>query len=338
MSVRSRPASLSSRLVAVGVDVVVVTHGGGADLPDAIAGARAQGDAINRIVVIDNASPDGTADVASGLAGVEVRRLPENLGYAAAMNIGLAMTDAPYVLALNADARLGEGYVRALVAALEADPTAAAATGTLVLPEGVVDSSGLTLTTAYVAFERDRGTPPADVSTEPPFGVSGAASLWRRSALVEVGSAPWWEWLFVYWDDVELSWRLRRRGWHMLSVPSARAEHRRGSDFAPSRFVEAAALRNRLATIARHRGARGLLRPGALAVTAATMARLLVRHPGALLDAHPLAAIRAGRRASVGDAGQLPAASLQKHPWGPWIAQQFSRGRRGLGAVPRTGR
>jgi GT2 family glycosyltransferase len=239
------------------------------------------------------------------------------------------------LLSLNADARLGPGYVDALVAALEADRTVAAASGVLVLPEGVIDSTGIALTRAFVAIERDRGSAPAHASAGEPFGVSGAASLWRREALEELGPAPWWEWLFVYWDDVELAWRLRRKGWRFAIVPAARAEHVRGSDFAPARFVEAAAVRNRLGTVARHAGWRGLLRPGPLAVTALSVARLLVRRPRTLVAAHPVRAVRAGRAARTRDdeLAPLDPSVLVAHPWRDWLAQQLSGGRRGLGAV-----
>lgn len=74
------------------VDVVIVTYGGGDDLPDCVAAVRAQGDDVGRVIVIDNASPDDTAAKAERIEGVEVARNVTNLGYAAAMNQAFAMT------------------------------------------------------------------------------------------------------------------------------------------------------------------------------------------------------------------------------------------------------
>jgi GT2 family glycosyltransferase len=288
------------------VDVVVVTYGGGRDLPACVDAVRRQGEAVARIVVIDNASPDDTAARAAAIGGVEVVCNATNVGYAAAMNQGYAMSSAPYLLSLNADCVLGDGYVDACVAALEAHDRAAAATGVLRLPNGLVDSSGIVMDAAYVAGERDRLQPtPTDAD---PFGVSGAAALWRRGALDALGATPWWEWLFMYWDDVEICWRLRRRGWTFLTVAGASAEHRRGSDSANPDFIEGLSLRNRLGTVARHAGVRGLVAPGSATKTITTAARLAIRHPRALRRAEPIAAIRAGLRQRRKDDDYLPVA------------------------------
>jgi GT2 family glycosyltransferase len=160
------------------------------------------------------------------------------------------------------------------------------------LADGRIDSTGIALDDAYRARDRDRHA--QEASTGEPFGVSGAAALWRRAALDAVGPKPWWEWLFVYWDDVEIAWRLRDAGWTFVCVPDATATHRRGSDTAEPDFVEAQSLRNRLATVARHKGRGGLLSPRAALHTGLTVARLAVRHPRALRRAAPLRAVRAG--------------------------------------------
>ncbi|HVV38097.1 MAG TPA: glycosyltransferase family 2 protein [Acidimicrobiales bacterium] len=274
------------------VDVVIVTYGGGADLPACVAAVRAQGPVVARIVVIDNASPDDTAARAEAIGGVEVVHNPRNVGYAAAMNQGYALTHAPYLLSLNADCELGDGYVAACVAALTANDRVAAVTGVLRLPDGRVDSTGIEFDGAYRARDRDRHAPVP--STDAPFGVSGAAALWRRAALDAIGPKPWWEWLFVYWDDVEIAWRLRDHGWSFACVPGASAVHRRGSDTADPDFVESQSLRNRLATIARHTGRAGLVHPRSAAVSVFTIARLALRHPQALRRARPLTAVRVG--------------------------------------------
>jgi GT2 family glycosyltransferase len=274
------------------VDVVVVTYGGGEFLADCIAAARAQGPVVDRVLVIDNASPDDTAVRAGAIAGVEVVRNRTNVGYAAAMNQAFASTAAPYLLSLNADCVLDDGYVMACLAALDAQSRAAAATGVLRLPDGRIDSTGIEIGAAYRANDRDRHASIA--SPGEPFGVSGAAALWRRAALASIGPKPWWEWLFVYWDDVEIAWRLRDHGWTFVCARDATATHRRGSDTADPDFIEAQSLRNRVATIARHRGRAGLVAPRSLAFTAFTVGRLALRHPRALRRAAPLTAIRAG--------------------------------------------
>jgi GT2 family glycosyltransferase len=280
-------------------DCVIVTYGGGARLAACHEGIARQGDAIGRAFVIDNASPDDTVARAQAL-GLEVIANEENIGYAAAMNQALAATTAPYLLSLNADCVLDAGYVAACVAELERRPDVFAVTGLLRLPDGRIDSTGIALGKSFVAGDRDRHAmaPAAEVD---PFGVSGAAAVWRTDALRSLGATAWWPYLFVYWDDVEIAWRARGAGWRFAFVPAATAVHVRGSDAAEPEFIESQSLRNRLATVARHAGVGGLARPGSLAVTVATIARLAVRHRPALRAAKPLAAVRAGLQARAAD-------------------------------------
>lgn len=308
----------------MGVDAVYVLYGGAGDLPASVAAVRQQGDVVSRVLAVDNASPDGAGDIAESL-GVDVIRAGANVGYAAAMNLAFRATSAEYLLTINADATLHAGYVERLQRALAADPQLAGATGVLLLEDGTVDSSGIEVTRAYWASDRDRGKAPATATAAPPFGASGAAALFRRAALEATGPDPWWDWLFTYWDDVEVAWRLRRHGWSFAVIPDAIAGHRRGADTADPDRIESLAFRNRLATVARHAGVRGLAAPQSAAVTAVTAARLAVRHPRALRAAAPIAAVRAGLAARRGDGPRprLPAAAFSRHPWPVWLQRQL---------------
>ena len=303
------------------VDVAIVAFDDAAEIPACLEAVRAQGDAIGAVLVVDNASRDGSADVAAA-GGADVVRNDTNVGYAAAMNQAFAQTTAPFLLSLNADCVLASGYVDACVHALGAAPKAAGATGVLRLPDGRVDSTGIDVTTAAVAADRDRHATSPDLSREP-FGVSGAAAVWRRAALNELGPSPWWEFLFVYWDDVELCWRLRDRGWTFVCAPDAHATHARGSDSANAEFVEAQSFRNRLATVTRHEGLAGLARPANLLVTSVVGGRLALRHPRALRAAHPLAAVRAGGAARRVDPTPRRRPPLSPHPWRSWWRSQL---------------
>ncbi len=287
------------------VDVAIVTYGGAADLPSCLDALRAQTRPVARVLIVDNSPDDSVAALAAG-ADVDYVHNATNVGYAAAMNQAYMLTTAPYLLSLNADCELHPDYVRACVAAMEADAKLAAVTGTLRLPQGAIDSTGIELTLARQALDRDRMRASPSQSPEP-FGVSGAAALWRRAALDSIGPTPWWTWLFVYWDDVEIAWRLRRWGWTFGHTPAATATHRRGSDTADADFVEAQSLRNRLATIARHEGLRGLVAPRPLALSIATVARLALRHPAALRRANPVVAVRTGLEERTHDVSLGPA-------------------------------
>ena len=315
------------------VQAVIVNFNSGSLLGPALD--RLRHETLSSTVVIDNASHDLSWQDALDRPGVRLERLESNIGFAGAVNHALASGDEPYVLLLNADVEMEPGYVSRLADALDQDPGLAGATGTLLLPNGSIDSTGITLTSARWAMDRDRGQVPPGSSGEP-FGVSGAAALLRRDALRDGGGL--WDDLFMYWEDTELAWRLRRGGWRFGHVPAARAVHARGADSADATFVEAANFGGRLATIARHEGWLGIARPGSLLVTLLTGTRLALRHRAALRTSRPLQRIQMGLRARREDAGR-PLTSrpvLEPHPWGPWLTAQLSGRRRGLGALPPT--
>lgn len=272
-----------------GVDVAIVMYGGTEFLPACFDALAAQGDFVGRVYVIDNAASSETARVATE-RGATLITNAANVGYAAAMNQAFALSTAPFLLSLNADCVLAPAYVQHCVAAMNSDPHVAGVTGVLRLADGRIDSTGIELSADGRAADRDRHK--TDPSPGAPFGVSGAAALWRRDALASLGPEPWWNFLFVYWEDVEIAFRLRAAGWTFACAPLAAASHRRGSDTADPDFIEALSLRNRIATLARH----GRLNVTAGAELAVTVARLAVRHPKALRRANPIAALRAGRR------------------------------------------
>jgi GT2 family glycosyltransferase len=273
------------------VDVAIVMYGGIEFLPACFDALEAQTHPVDRVFVIDNAASEHTARIAAERGAVLVRN-DENLGYAAAMNQEVALSEAAFLLSLNADCVLDPGYVAACVAELDAQADAAAVTGVLRLPDGRIDSTGIALTPDGRAADRDRHR--QSVTPGDPYGVSGAAALWRRAALDALGPDPWWAWLFVYWEDVEIAFRLRAKGWTFRCAIDATATHQRGSDTADPDFVESLSLRNRIATLARHRGITGVATPAASGRILVTAARLALRHPKALRRAEPITALRAG--------------------------------------------
>ncbi len=235
------------------VAVVIVSWNSSDELSFCLDAVQAETPA--EIVVIDNGSRDGTPELVRA-EYPEVRLIPlgENRGFAAGCNIGVHASAAPYVLFLNADATLEPGYLRTLVGALAADPRAASATGKLVFwRDGTryIDSAGIRLC-AYALRPLDRGYGEVDHGQYDRrvtvFGPSGAAALYRRSALVAAGPQAFDEDFFAYYEDVDLAWRLRRLGYRHLYEPHALACHeRRGAKRKPRDIAERAFI-NRYAT------------------------------------------------------------------------------------------
>lgn len=224
------------------VDVVVVTHNHATTLAACLQSLLVQRLAPQQVVVVDNASQDDSAGVAAGFGAslpLEVVRLHENTGFAAAANRGLRRLRSPWVLCLNPDCRLEEGFLEHLVGAA-ARRGAGAASGLLLRGRGptlggtdTVDSAGMVMRASGRHLDRGAGRRlrPAHLRPAWVFGASGAAALYRRAALEDVaypGGEVFDETFFAYREDADLAWRLQARGWRCLFWPQARAWHARG--------------------------------------------------------------------------------------------------------------
>jgi N-acetylglucosaminyl-diphospho-decaprenol L-rhamnosyltransferase len=203
-----------------------------AALPAALGDLRAE------VVVVDNASADGSAAVAQG-HGVEVVVHDANVGYARAMNRALAGTDAPVLVALNPDTVPPPGSLARLVAVLEATPDAGVVAPRLVHPDGRPQHSAYRFPSvplaavvcfAPAAVQRGRvGTRfRLEAAAAPDRGgpvdwAIGAVHVIRRAALA--GARPYAERAFMYAEDLELCWRLARSGWHTELVTDVAVPH-----------------------------------------------------------------------------------------------------------------
>ena len=225
------------------VDAFVVVRNHATTLPATLAGLAAQRLPPARVVVVDNASTDGSLAVAREWADrlpLDLVGLPDNRGFAAAANAALRRTASPWVLALNPDCRLEPAYLAELIAAVGARPRVGSATGLLLraagaalVATGVIDSAGMVMRASLRHLDRGSGRAPRRGlrTAARVFGASGAAALYRREALADVsypGDEVFDETFFAYREDADLAWRLQRRGWGCLFWPQARALHARG--------------------------------------------------------------------------------------------------------------
>lgn len=225
------------------VDAVVVAHNHARTLRSTLTSLAGQTVRATRIVVVDNASGDGSVGVIEDLARtlpLELVRFHENRGFAAAANDALRRTHAEWILALNPDCRLAPDYLAQLVAAASGRERVGAATGLLLRGEGEglsgterVDSAGMVVTSSGRHLDRGAGGRMRASFLRPGwvFGASGAAALYRRETLEDVAypaGEVFDENFFAYREDADVAWRLQRRGWRCLYWPSARAWHERG--------------------------------------------------------------------------------------------------------------
>jgi N-acetylglucosaminyl-diphospho-decaprenol L-rhamnosyltransferase len=195
------------------------------------------------LVVVDNGSRDDSLAVLfAAYPDVRVVRAPGNVGYARAANIGAASTKAPIVAVMNADTVLEPGTAGALVSRLQRESRLAACgprihnldgsdyPGARALPSiPIAIGHGLLglwwprnpFTVRYRQLDADPAVPRLV------DWVSGAAIWLRRGALDEVGG--WDERYFMYLEDTDLCWRLRKSGWEIAYEPAGVVVHVQGA-------------------------------------------------------------------------------------------------------------
>jgi GT2 family glycosyltransferase len=169
----------------------------------------------HQVLVVDNASTDGTAEeIAAHPVRPGLLRTGRNIGYAGALAAVLPQIRTPFMAWLNDDAQPEPGWLAALEQALDDEDTAAAAASVLHPGDGTVTSTGVTLTRLGYG---------QDTTGALPFGFCGGAVLLRTDVLRAAGGIPGS--LFCYYEDTDTSWRLRLAGYQVLAVPDARVRH-----------------------------------------------------------------------------------------------------------------
>jgi N-acetylglucosaminyl-diphospho-decaprenol L-rhamnosyltransferase len=264
------------------------------------------------ILVLDNASTDGSADAVRALGGeIELIEQPRRTGKAANDSLLMERARGTYCLLLNEDSEVKPGTVAVLIEALETDPRAAAATPQLLDSDGNATPCawrfpGVGTALAGALFlHRWLTVESTGKTTRQVDWAQSSALLVRREAAAEVDFMD--PDFFVYYDECDFAKRLADAGWLELFVPGAAAVHhdQLSTDLAAGlpRIVEF--HRNRDLYMRKHHG-----RPAALAVRILTAwsyaaralaATVIPGQPSDIYRAHARQALFPGRGTSLRD-------------------------------------
>jgi GT2 family glycosyltransferase len=210
------------------VGVVVVNKNAGPHLAETLATLDEQTVRPHRVIVVDNASDDGSlAGLQERFPSVELVRSETNIGFAAANNLAVRMCDdCAFVALLNPDAFPEPRWLEALLDAADAHPECGFFGSRLVLAAdpAVLDGTGDRYHVCGTAWRRDQGASSSVVRDEgETFSACAAAALYRRDAFLAVGGFD--ESFFCYYEDTDLAFRLRLEGKRGLHVPGAVVRH-----------------------------------------------------------------------------------------------------------------
>ena len=227
------------------ISAIVVSHNTRDDLLRCLASLAAHVRLPLEVVVVDNASTDGSVDaVRRAYPTARLLPSPANEGFSTANNAGIRASAGPHVLVLNSDAELTAGAVETMSGLLDARADVGVVGPLTRNPDGTVQLSfGSDLTPLSEWRQRSlvrgvRARRPAALREaerrasreHEPDWVSGSCFLARRAALEAVGGFD--EGFFLYEEDADLCRRLRGAGWRVLYTPAAEVRHALGRSAA----------------------------------------------------------------------------------------------------------
>jgi len=220
------------------VSVTIVTYNSGRFIKGCLETVLAQHYPHLEVIVVDNASTDGTVDILEQFEErCQIVYNEENVGFAAAQNQAIGLASGEWILTLNPDVLMLGGFIQALVDAGHIHPRIGSVCGKLltipasfVIPERpLVDSTGIYFTP--MLRHLDRGSQQVDNGHfrryEYVFGASAAAALYRRAMIEDVSvDGEFFDTdFFVYREDADVAWRAQLLGWRCIYTPHASGYH-----------------------------------------------------------------------------------------------------------------
>jgi hypothetical protein len=213
------------------ISVIVVNWNRKELLRACLHSLRRQAGAAFEVIVVDNGSTDGSAEMVETEFAFRVVRNRENRGFCAANNEGIAAARGDFVALINNDAEAAGGWLAALEQACSKAPDVGMAASKVLVWEdcGRIDKAG------HLIFpdgqNRGRGSGEADCGQydreEEVLWPDGCAAMYRKAMLDQIGGFD--EDFFAYGDDAELGLRARIAGWRCIYTPQAVVRHHRGS-------------------------------------------------------------------------------------------------------------
>ena len=254
----------------------MVTHNSRPYLEACLRSIFEQSCAPLEVVVVDNASTDGTREILARFDDrISVIYNSRNAGFAAAQNQAIAASAGDWVLVLNPDVALQPRFIEQLIEFSRLDGSVGTVCGRLLAigpdlrppDQPLIDSAGIYFTPAMRHFDRGWHEPDDGRFRQPEyvFGASAAAALYRREMIADVsdGEDFFDPDFFAYREDADVAWRAQLLGWRCLYVPEAKAFHVRsvwpGNRRAVPAIINMHSVKNRFLLRIKNMGA-GLFR------------------------------------------------------------------------------
>ena len=211
------------------VSAIIINWNGEPFLEQCLTALMAQTVKPNEIILVDNASSDGSHEIAQRFPSVRLMAFDQNTGFARGNNLAIeaASKDSEWIALINPDAFAEPRWLESLLLSAQSNPGFDAFGSKLVTAADptMLDGTGDAYHSSGLVWRSGNGIPvsAAACSEREIFSPCAAAALYRRSALLEIGGFD--EDYFCYVEDVDVGFRLRLAGYRCLYVPQSVAHH-----------------------------------------------------------------------------------------------------------------
>ncbi len=206
------------------VSIIIVTYNSQEYLENCLQSVFKTDDSSFEVFVIDNGSTDRTLEIIKKFPQVRLIKSKKNLGYAGGNNLGVKEAKGKQVAILNPDTQVSPGWLKPLVRALK-QPEVAVGQPKIMLAQEEKRINLIGKTTHYLGFDwlADYRKKDYQMSQQEIISFSGSAFLIKREVFQKIGGFD--PDYFMYFEDSDLSWRLRLAGYRLLLVPESVVYH-----------------------------------------------------------------------------------------------------------------
>lgn len=221
------------------ITVVIPNYNGMKFLQDCLSALQQQEEDTPEyeVIVVDNASTDeSVAFLRENYPAVRLEELDKNTGFSYAVNVGIRLSEASYVILLNNDTKVKDGFIKELYQAIESKQDAFSVSAKMLMWDRteLLDGAGDRYCVLGWAFARGKGKPAKQYNNScEVFSACAGAAIYRRSVFEKIGFFD--EEHFAYVEDLDIGYRARIFGYRNYYEPRAEVVHY-GSASSGSRY------------------------------------------------------------------------------------------------------
>lgn len=247
------------------ISIVIANHNGMEFLPECLESLFAQDHQRTEVILVDNASLDGSADFAERkFPEVKVIRSDTNLGYAGGNNLGALHCKGEFLLFLNHDTRVTATFLTELLEVMKRQTNVGIVQSKMLQARDpdLIDSIGSYFTRTGILLHSDNGCPdsPGPMNPREVFGATGAC-LMIRSEIFKILEGFDSDYV-IYFEDTDLSWRTWLLGYKVMVVLRSVIYHQGGATtqhHLPSQFTVYHSFKNRICSLIKLLSTRNIL-------------------------------------------------------------------------------